>query len=444
MSRNTDEAKDGTEDEAMARNTDKASDKAAQMNDDSTDQKTKGRDKDNDADTSGETATDASETPEEVAYSVVFDDEDDALLDLDDADDDTAGEDDDAVAEADAGANDETEAAEDGETKEALTSKDPSRSGKADGESAASDSSPKGKTKASTHDSGKTDSSSKPKAKTRKPAKSPAAEPASALASKIDRAEAIEDNILLKPNPTFAFDHVTLRNRKTGRNALDDIDWQFFAGKLYLLRDADDEQRRAFLGAASGFLRLDIGQVTVRSVSLIELDTAEIRGHRIALLTQRHNLRGDLDALANLTFTMKSTGRTFLEPVPVRARKLLKRVGFDQAATGLPVSELTELNQRRVAIARAISCDPTVILADDPAGGLEPEDRDAILGLLTKLAHSRDPKYCVILVAPTLDAADGTSDADAGEDDKSGDTTDSRQDSLIGAYLAAADKTYEF
>lgn len=239
---------------------------------------------------------------------------------------------------------------------------------------------------------------------------SPVLEPATAVSSKLDRDIIAETDILLKPNPTFALDHITIINRKSGRNVLDDISWPFFAGSLYAIAGADDEQRRALLAVASGFRYPDNGQVMVKSQSLPELETNEIRGHRIGLITQRYSVRDDLDALGTIAFTMRASGRTFLKPIVQSARDILKIVDFNEASTGVPVSKLKPVDQRRLAVARAICCEATVIIADDPAGGLDEDDRRTILNLLTRLAHMREPKRCIIIVEPVTEALDGSDD----------------------------------
>jgi putative ABC transport system ATP-binding protein len=241
-------------------------------------------------------------------------------------------------------------------------------------------------------------------------AQSPVLEPATAVSSKLDRDVIAETDILLKPNPTFALDHITVTNRKSGRNVLDDISWSFFAGSLYAIAGADEEQRRALLAVASGFRYPDNGQVMIKSQSLPELETNEIRGHRIGLITQRYSVRDDLDALGTITFTMRASGRTFLKPIAQSARDMLKIVDFNEATTGVPVSELKPVDQRRLAIARAICCEATVIIADDPAGGLDEDDRRTVLDLLARLTHMREPKRCIIMVEPSAEALGGSDD----------------------------------
>ncbi|WEV59193.1 ATP-binding cassette domain-containing protein [Bifidobacterium sp. ESL0728] len=289
-------------------------------------------------------------------------------------------------------------------------------------------------------------------------AKSPVIEPATAVSTRLDKETIAEADILLKPNPTFALDHVTFTNRKSGRNVLDNIDWGFFAGSLYAITGADDEQRRALLAVASGFYRPDSGQVMVKSQSLLELETNEIRGHRIGLITQRYSLRSDLDALTNLTLTMRASGRTFLKPIPVVARDVLKYVDFDEAATGVKTADLKPVNQRRLAIARAICCEATVILADDPLGGLDSDDRTVILDLLARIAHARDPKRCVIVLVPDFESSyakgDRSADGTASAHDDGGNSTKTKADTATNRnsdeyssktdYEAKADKVYSF
>lgn len=218
-----------------------------------------------------------------------------------------------------------------------------------------------------------------------------------------------EDDILLKSYPTFALDHVSLRNHHSGRLVLDDVELSFYARNLYAVVVEDDEQRRALLEVLSGFRHPDKGQVMLKSVDLATLTTSEIRGHRIGLVPQRFALRPDLDATANIVYAMDAAERTFLKPKPVLARELLTRVGFDGAATGEPVREFNALQQRRIAIARAISCEATAIVIDEPSSDLDADERKTILSLLTTLAHTGETARCIVMLTTSdtdIDAAD--------------------------------------
>lgn len=223
------------------------------------------------------------------------------------------------------------------------------------------------------------------------------------------------DDILLKSYPTFALDHVTVRNRKSGRAVLSSVQMPFYAGQLYAVSVNDDEQRTALLAVMGGFVRPDSGQVMLKSANINELEINEIRGHRIALVPQRFALREDLDAVANLVYAMEASGRTFLKPKPVLARELLASAGCDDVHAGEPVRELSEIERRRTAVARAICCEATAVVIDEPTAGLGGDETKAVLALLATIAHTGDPKRCVIMLtssAADIDAADTVYDVD--------------------------------
>lgn len=217
-----------------------------------------------------------------------------------------------------------------------------------------------------------------------------------------------KDAFFFKANPTFALDHVTVTNRKTGRNILDDLSLSFHAGATHaVLVDAEDrEQHQALLATMVGMVRPDRGNVMHKSVNLSDVEPVEMLGHRIGFIPQRFAFRPDLDAESNVLYAMDASNRNFLKPKPVIARELLKRVGFDEVTSGLAVGEVSELNQRRVAIARALSCEAEVIIADEPTAGLDADDAAVVLDLLKKFKRDADRKRAIIVVTTNPEVAD--------------------------------------
>jgi len=85
----------------------------------------------------------------------------------------------------------------------------------------------------------------------------------------------------------------------------------------------------------------------------------------------------------NLTFAMKAVGassRSIRERIPY----VLKLVGLDRKADRLP-TELSGGEQQRVAIARALVNNPSMIIADEPTGNLDPQRALEIMMLLEKI-----------------------------------------------------------
>lgn len=89
------------------------------------------------------------------------------------------------------------------------------------------------------------------------------------------------------------------------------------------------------------------------------------------------------------------------------AYALLEKVGIDKETAGRKVLKLSGGEQQLVCIARALSHDHDVILADEPTGNLDVENEKAVFNILQSLAHKDN--RCVIIVThdqTVMDTAD--------------------------------------
>ena len=133
------------------------------------------------------------------------------------------------------------------------------------------------------------------------------ADSATSVSSQIDREikhHRKKDAFFFKANPTFALDHVTVHNRKTGRNVLDDVSLAFHAGATHaVLVDAEDvEQHQALVATMVGMMRTTSGNVMHKSTNLADATPVDVLGHRIGFIPQRFAVRGDLDAEGNVLY----------------------------------------------------------------------------------------------------------------------------------------------
>lgn len=242
------------------------------------------------------------------------------------------------------------------------------------------------------------------------------AEPTMTLASRIDRVlvGGGADDVLLKTYPTFALNKVTLAGAKGRVNVLDDVEFACYAGHSYALLISDDTdagitadlKRRALMGVMTGLVQPTSGAVMNKSANIAELEPIELRGHRLGIVPQLHAVQPYLDAEHNVLYAMDASNRNFLKPRPVIARELLAKVGFSEATTGMAVGKMPLVQQRLVAIARAISTEAEVLILDEPTRGLNDDDTVAVFAALAKLAHSGDPKHCVIVLTASREIAD--------------------------------------
>ena len=129
----------------------------------------------------------------------------------------------------------------------------------------------------------------------------------------------------------------------------------------------------------NGIIRLD-GKDTIR---MQESTLAQLRGKKIGFIFQKFNLIQSLTALENVMLPMIFQGVS--RDVRIKkATKILTLVGLDHRLDHRP-SQLSGGESQRVAIARSLSNDPDVILADEPTGNLDSKTGRQIMDLLNKL-----------------------------------------------------------
>ena len=131
--------------------------------------------------------------------------------------------------------------------------------------------------------------------------------------------------------------------------------------------------------------------------SLNEAKMSEYRAHFIGLIFQFHYLLKDFTALENVYMPALIAGLSKKEAME-RAAALLEDVGVRERMNHLP-SQLSGGERQRVAAARALINDPTLILADEPTGNLDPANAQKIGELLFSMAD----KYKKTLVLVTHD-----------------------------------------
>ena len=145
--------------------------------------------------------------------------------------------------------------------------------------------------------------------------------------------------------------------------------------------------------ATSGSVQAGDWEVT----NLNEVKMSEYRSHFLGLIFQFHYLLKDFTALENVYMPALIAGVSKKEAIE-RAKALLSDVGISDRINHLP-SQLSGGERQRVAVARALINDPSLILADEPTGNLDPANAQKIGQLLFSMAD----KYKKTLILVTHD-----------------------------------------
>ncbi|MBI5699008.1 ABC transporter ATP-binding protein [Candidatus Saganbacteria bacterium] len=128
------------------------------------------------------------------------------------------------------------------------------------------------------------------------------------------------------------------------------------------------------------------GHVLLDEVDIDELNDnnlAEIRNKKVGFVFQTFNLLPKLNAIENVELPLIYAG---VKPEQRRkkAAQLLESVGLKDRLFHKP-SELSGGQSQRVAIARSLVNDPSILLADEPTGNLDSKSGDEIIRLFTEL-----------------------------------------------------------
>lgn len=158
------------------------------------------------------------------------------------------------------------------------------------------------------------------------------------------------------------------------------------AGSYVAIVGPSGSGKSTLLSMLGGMLSPTTGRVLFGDVSLYDLSVTErarLRRERIGFVFQTFNLVPYLTAVENVQIPLCLSGMSGDDQV-ARAAALLERVGLSERLAHKP-SELSIGQQQRVAFARTVANDPTVILADEPTGNLDPDCRRVVLDFFDEL-----------------------------------------------------------
>lgn len=133
-----------------------------------------------------------------------------------------------------------------------------------------------------------------------------------------------------------------------------------------------------------------------------DTELARIRNEAVGFVFQFHHLLREFTALENVAMPLRIRGVAAAD-AERRARELLDRVGLGGRLQHRP-SELSGGEQQRAAVARALSAEPGVVLADEPSGNLDHANAERLHGLLAEVV--RDLGVAMIVVTHNRSLAD--------------------------------------
>jgi len=194
-----------------------------------------------------------------------------------------------------------------------------------------------------------------------------------------------------------------------GRKIFDNIDLDIPRGKITAIMGPSGTGKTTLLRLIGGQLKPSQGSIQVAGLEVPKLshhDLYELR-KTMGMLFQSGALLSDINVFENVAFPLREHTRLPESMIHDLVLMKLNAVGLRGAKELMP-SELSGGMARRVAMARAITLDPTMIMYDEPFTGQDPIS----MGILVKLIHSLNRSLGITSIVVSHDVAETASIAD--------------------------------
>ena len=187
--------------------------------------------------------------------------------------------------------------------------------------------------------------------------------------------------------------------------ALKNISLEIDKGSFVTITGASGAGKTTLLLALGGLIRPSSGKIIFNDIKLHEAsdnDLARFRLNNLGFVMQNFALIPYLTAVQNIMVPLALQNETKESQMAI-ALKLLEEVNLTDRRDHLP-RELSSGQQQRVAIARSLVNNPSLILADEPTGNLDPSLSEDILNLLKKI--NQEKRVTIVMVTHSPLAAE--------------------------------------
>src|SRR4051794_37491930 len=170
---------------------------------------------------------------------------------------------------------------------------------------------------------------------------------------------------------------------RAARRILDGASLDVARGEMVAIVGPSGSGKSTLLHLLGGLDWPEAGWVEVGGERLSQRGADAWRARRVGFVFQAFHLVPELTGLENVLLAARLPGMR--NGAAARGAELVERLGLAGVADALP-HELSGGEQQRFAIARALTADPDVVLADEPTGNLDADSGEQVLDLLSGLA----------------------------------------------------------
>ena len=155
--------------------------------------------------------------------------------------------------------------------------------------------------------------------------------------------------------------------------------------------------KSTLLHVLAGLDEVDSGVIKVIGSDLTKASSderAQLRLRRMGFVYQAHHLLPEFSAVENVAMPLRLQGASATESARA-AGDLLIEIGLAERLDHFP-DQMSGGERQRVAVARAVCANPTILLADEPTGNLDFDSAVQVMNMLTDLAQSKSIALLVV------------------------------------------------
>ena len=185
--------------------------------------------------------------------------------------------------------------------------------------------------------------------------------------------------------------------KKSKLEVLKSISLEIEENKISVIIGASGAGKSTLLHLLSGLDRPDSGKVFFDSQNIFDFSDeklAKFRNKNIGFVFQFHHLLPEFTAVENVAIPQMIMGLSLNKSLK-KAEELIDTVGLKERMNHKP-AELSGGEQQRVAVARALANDPSIIFADEPTGNLDSANSEAIHKIIVDLRDEYKKTFVIV------------------------------------------------
>ena len=209
-------------------------------------------------------------------------------------------------------------------------------------------------------------------------------------------------HLLLLPSTFYLYLRVMLQATDIHKSyreleILKGVDFSVKKGEIVTIVGASGAGKSTLLHIVGTLDRADRGEVIINNVNVSKLSQSNLsafRNQHIGFIFQFHHLLPEFTALENICIPA-FIGRKSKKEAELRATELLAMLGLEHRASHKP-NELSGGEQQRVAVARALVNNPSIVLADEPSGNLDSQNAQSLHSLFRDLRDKFSQTFIIV------------------------------------------------